>query len=102
MKVVALHSSFQNQFELCPKVLPLWRYEIKDFQKRCVFFFFFFIFINENNTKSHDFNTFRKLKEGATINVPWEIYQKRKVHTLKGQLTLTEYKRSLIAHKSQV
>jgi len=32
-KVVALHCSFQNLFELCSKVLLLWRYEVKDFQK---------------------------------------------------------------------
>jgi hypothetical protein len=41
-KVVALNYSFQNQLEFCPKVLPLWRYEVKDFQKRPVFFFFAF------------------------------------------------------------
>ena len=39
-KVVALHCSFQNQLELCSKVLPLWRYNIKDFQKHLVFFCF--------------------------------------------------------------
>jgi len=47
---------------------------------------------DENNTKSHDFTTFAKLKEGATIVVPWEIYQKRKVHTLKETLASTDYK----------
>jgi len=30
--------------------------------------------LNRNNTKSHDLTTFGKLKEGATIVVPWEIY----------------------------
>ena len=40
------------------------------------------------------------LKEGATIIVPWEKYQKRKVHTLKGKLALIDYKRSLIDYKS--
>jgi len=78
MKVVALHCSFQNQLELCSKVLLLLRYEVKDFQKHHVFFFFFFcIFLNENNTKSHNFTTFWKLKEGATIVVPWKITKKR-------------------------
>jgi len=91
-KFVALHCSFQNQLELCSKVLLLWRYEIKDFQKCCVFVFVFCIFLNENNTKSHDFTTFQKLKEGATIVVPWEIYQKRKLYTLKEKLALTDYK----------
>src|SRR5580693_4420761 len=33
MKVVALHCSFPNLFELCFEVLPLWRYEVKEFQK---------------------------------------------------------------------
>jgi len=55
--------------------------------------------LDENNTKSHDSTTFGKLKEGATIVVPWEIYQKRKLHTLKEKLTLTDYKRSLIDSK---
>jgi hypothetical protein len=36
MKVVALNYSFQNQLEFCSKVLLLWRYERKDFQKRPV------------------------------------------------------------------
>jgi len=57
-----------------------------------VFFFVFCIFLDENNTKSQDFTTFAKLKEGATIVVPWEIYQKKKVHTLKGTLASTDYK----------
>jgi hypothetical protein len=39
-KVVALNYSFQNQLEFCPEVLPLWRYEVKDFQKCLVFFLF--------------------------------------------------------------
>jgi hypothetical protein len=39
MKVVALNYSFQNQLEFCSKVLLLWRYERKDFQKCPVFFF---------------------------------------------------------------
>ena len=55
--IVALHCSFLNLVELCSEVLPLWRYEVKDFEKRrvffCFFFFFFFfcIFLHENNTK---------------------------------------------------
>jgi hypothetical protein len=43
-KVVALKYTFQNQLEFCSEVLPLWRYEVKDFQKRCVFFLFFAFF----------------------------------------------------------
>ena len=40
MKVVALHCSFLNLFEICSKVLPLWRYEVKDCEKFRVFFCF--------------------------------------------------------------
>ena len=39
-KVVAPHRSFQNLFESCSKVLPLWRYKAKDFEKRHIFFCF--------------------------------------------------------------
>jgi hypothetical protein len=38
-KVIALDCSFRDQLELCSKVLLLWRYEVKDFQKCPVFFF---------------------------------------------------------------
>ena len=71
-KVVALHCSFLNLVELCSKVLPLWRYDVKDFEKRRVFFFVFCIFLHENKTKQDNFTTFRKLKERATIIVSWE------------------------------
>ena len=33
---------------------------------------------------------------------PGKIVQKRKVHTLKGKLTLTDYKRLLIDYKQSV
>ena len=45
IKVVALHYSFQNLFELYPKVLLLWRYELKnlsDHQLFLTFLCFFF------------------------------------------------------------
>jgi hypothetical protein len=48
-KVIALNCTFQNQLEFCSKVLPLWRYEVKYFQKCCVFLFF--VFLDENDTK---------------------------------------------------
>jgi len=51
------------------------------------------------NTKSHDFTTFGKLKEGAKIVVPWEIYQKRKLYTLKEKLALTDYKNHILTTK---
>jgi hypothetical protein len=50
MKIVALNCSFQSQLEFCSKVLLLWRYEVKDFQKWPVLFLFC-IFLNENNSK---------------------------------------------------
>ena len=55
-KVVALHCSFQNQFKLCPKVLPLWRYYIKDFQK-CRIFFWFFAFFSIKTTPNNMIST---------------------------------------------
>ena len=45
--------------------------------KSAAFIFIFCIFLHENKTKSHDFNTFRKLKERATIVVSWEILPKK-------------------------
>ena len=73
-KAVALHCSFLNLVELCSEVLPLRRYDVKDFEKCCVFFVFFFfrIFLHENKTKQYNFITFRKLKERATIIASWE------------------------------
>jgi hypothetical protein len=70
-KIIALDCSFQDQLKLCCKVLLLWRYEVKDFQK-CPIFILFCVFLHENNTKYHDFNTFRKLRGGATIIILWE------------------------------
>jgi len=52
-EVVALHYTFQNQLELCSKVLPLWRYNIKHFQKCCIFFFFFFFAFLSIKTTPH-------------------------------------------------
>jgi hypothetical protein len=71
-KIITLDCSFQDQLKLCFKVLLLWRYEVKDFQK-CPVFYLFCVVVHENNTKYHDFNTFRKLREGATIIISWEI-----------------------------
>ena len=51
-KVVALHCSFPNLDELCSEVLPLWRYDVKDFEKHNVFFLlcaFFFMKTKPNN-----------------------------------------------------
>ena len=36
-KVVGLHYNFLNMFELCSKVLQLWRYEVKDFSHHQLF-----------------------------------------------------------------
>ena len=41
-KVVALLCTFQNLLELCPIVLLLWRYELKD-SSHCQLFFFHFL-----------------------------------------------------------
>ena len=42
MKAVALHCIFLNLVELYSEVLPLLRYDVKDFEKCCIFFFFAF------------------------------------------------------------
>jgi hypothetical protein len=42
-KVIDLDCSFQNLFELCSKVLLLWRYEVKDFSEHCVFLCFLYM-----------------------------------------------------------
>jgi hypothetical protein len=75
-KVVALNCGFQNQLESCSKILPSLIYEVKDFQK-CPVLFLFCVFLNENNTKQHDHNTFRKLREGAKTIVSWEQSPKK-------------------------
>ena len=50
----------------------------KRFWKALRFFFLFFcIFFHENQTKQHDFTTFRKLEERATIIVSWEKWLKK-------------------------
>ena len=41
------------------------------------FFQPFCVFLHENETKQHDFTTFRKLKERATIMVSWEKWPKK-------------------------
>ena len=99
MKVVALHCSFLNLVELCSEVLLLWRYDAKDFAECCFFFSFFLHFLHENKTKQHDFTTFRKLKERATIIVSWEIspkeegaYPKRETDTDRLQKKDLDYK----------
>jgi len=55
---VALHCSFQDQFELCSKVLLLWRYEVKDFQKHHIFFCFFLHF---SQWKQHQITWFHHI-----------------------------------------
>jgi hypothetical protein len=66
MKVVVLHCTFKNQFELCPKVLALWRYEVKDFCE-CLVFLFFFAFFSMKTTQNNMNST--HLEEGNTIIV---------------------------------
>jgi len=54
MKFVGLHCSFHDQLELCSKVLLLWRYEVKDFQKCCLFF----CFLHFSQWKQHQITWF--------------------------------------------
>ena len=89
-------------------VVEIWG---KIFWKVLHFFFVFFfscIFLNENTTKSHDFNTFRKLKEGATIVVSWEkwpkkesAYPKREMDTHRLQKLDIDYTVYIKDYKSQ-
>ena len=67
---------FLNQFELCSKVLPLWRYKVNNFLVSH-FVQLFSIFPHENDTKQDDFNTVQNVREGATIIVSWEIWPKK-------------------------
>jgi len=62
MKVVALHCSFQNQLELCSKVLPSWRYKVKDFQKCCNFFGF----LHFSQWKQHQITSFHHIWKANT------------------------------------
>ena len=56
-KFVALHCSFQDQLELCSKLLPLWRYKVKDFQKCCIFF----CFLHFSQWKQHQITWFHHI-----------------------------------------
>ena len=53
------------------------------------------LFSKYGNHKKKMWNLITKwkcCKEGATSIVPWEIYQKQKVHTLKEKLIVIDYK----------
>ena len=54
------------------------------------FCLFFWNFLFENNSKYHNFNKFRKQKEGLQLLYCGKFGQKRKRHTLKGSLILTD------------
>ena len=96
MKVVALHCSFLNLFELCSKVLPLWRYEVKDFFN---LFGFFSIKTTPDKMISTNLESWEK---GLQLLHCEKNDQRRKVHTLKGNLSLTDCIRLLIDYKSQL
>ena len=86
---------------MCSNVLPLWSYEVKDFSQHQLFSFFFFVIFSMKNTKQHDFNTFRKLREEATIIVSWEnwpkkegAYPKREIGTNRLQMITNRLKKT--------
>ena len=91
LKVVALTSSFLNLFKLCSKVLPLWWYEVNNVSHKWLFSTFLH-FPHENNTKQDDFSTVRRVREGLQSLYCGKFDPKREVHTLKGTMTLTDYK----------
>ena len=69
-------------------------------------FFVFCIFLFENKIKQHDFNTFRKLREGATTIVLWEnspkkegAYPKREIDTERLQKITDRLQKSDIDYK---
>ena len=83
-------------------MLWLWRYEVKDFEKRRVFFVFC-IFLHEKNTKQHDFNIFRKLRTGATTIVSWEISPKKEGACARREIhTVTLQNKADILQKSDI
>ena len=90
MKVVALQCSFPNLFELYSKVLPSWRYDVKDLSECQIFFFFFAFFSME--TKPNNMISTHLEKKGLQLLYCGKFYQRRKVFALKGKLTLTDYK----------
>ena len=60
---------------------------VEKWSKRfCIFVFVFCVFLHENNTKQYNFNTFRKLREAATIIVLWEIWPKKESAYLKREI----------------
>jgi hypothetical protein len=102
MKVVAPNCGFQNQLESCSKILLLLKYEVKYFQKYpffCFVLFCFCVFINESNPKQHDFNIFRKLREGATTIVLWEKSPKKEGAYPKTEIDTERLQKSDIHYK---
>ena len=89
--------SFLNQFELCSKVLPLWRSEVKYFSHHWLFWTLC-IFLHENNTKQDDLNIFRKVREGATIIVLWKIWPKEGSTYLKRDTDTDRLQKSVYIH----
>ena len=54
------------------------------------------MFLHENKTKSHDFTTFRKVNEGATIVVSWENSPKKEGACPKREIDMDRIQKSLI------
>ena len=100
MKLVALHCSFPNLVEICSEVLLLWRYEVKYFSEWHFFFFFFFFFFAFFSMKKIPNKMISPQLESSEKGLQlWycgKIRPKRKLHTLKGKLTLRGYKWILI------
>ena len=87
-----LYCSFPNLVELCSKVLLLLRYDVNDFEKCHVFFLFFAFFSMKTKPNNIISPHLESLKKGLQLLYHGKNDQKRKVHTLKGKLPLTDYK----------
>ena len=93
-KNVVLPCSFWNLFESYYKVLPLWRYV-----SHHRLFVLFCVFLHENNTKQHDFNTFRILIERATIILSLEIWPKKEGTDPKMEIDMDRLQKIVIDYK---
>ena len=78
-------------------VLEIWGYI---FFFTAGFFQPFCVFLHENETKQHDFTTFRKLKERATIIVSWEKWPKKEGVYLKRETDSDRPQKSAVDQKS--
>ena len=86
------HCSFQNLFELCPKVLLSWRYDGKDFSYHQLFCFFLCFPPWKQLQPTCFQHTEESKRRGYDYCIMKKMTKKKKVHILKRTLMLTDYK----------